>query len=148
MNSSRVSAIRELIETEQRYVDDLKTVEREFIQPLTDSQVLTYKESDQLFINWQNLIACNIILLQALKEQVDYRQSTDIPSDDQAIIRSMRSSSMSNIALAAQVRYAQQCWLQILSSMSIVENDFNLARDKIWTYPYMFILLVIERIQS
>ena len=99
-NPSRVSAIRELIETEQRYVDDLQIVAQEFIQPLNYLHVLTDHETKQLFINWQNLIHCNTILLLALKEQVDYKEQT-INGD--VTLRAARSVSMSNIALAAQV---------------------------------------------
>ena len=51
-NSSRISAIRELIETEQRYVNDLRTVANEFIKPLSNGRVLNDYEIEQLFSNW------------------------------------------------------------------------------------------------
>jgi hypothetical protein len=99
-NSPRISAIRELIETEQRYVDDLQIVRQEFIQPLNHLRVLNEYETKQLFINWQNLINCNTVLLMALKGQVDYREQS---SNGDVMLRTTRSASMSNIALAAQV---------------------------------------------
>lgn len=100
-NSLRVSAIRELIDTEQRYVEDLLIVSREFIQPLKTVRVLNDYDVEQLFINWYNLIALNSALLKALHEQVDYKE--DPSSENGVIMRAPRSVSMSNIALAAQV---------------------------------------------
>ena len=101
-NPSRISAIRELIETEQRYVDDLLTVTNHFIKPLNNARVLNAHEIEQLFINWYNLIALNSNLLKALHEQVDYKEEIS-SSENGVIMRTPRSVSMSNIALAAQV---------------------------------------------
>lgn len=99
-NPSRVSAIRELIETEQRYVDDLLTVANQFIKPLNTARVLSDHEIEKLFINWYSLIALNSSLLKALYEQVDYHEQNHI-SDSGVMMRTPRSASMSNIALAA-----------------------------------------------
>jgi len=101
-NPSRISAIRELIETEQRYVDDLLTVANHFIKPLHNARVLSDNEIEQLFINWYNLITLNSSLLKALHEQVDYKEETSL-SENGVLMRTPRSASMSNIALAAQV---------------------------------------------
>lgn len=101
-NPSRISAIRELIETEQRYVEDLSIVSNEFIRPLNTARVLNDYEIEQLFINWYSLISLNSGLLQALHEQVDYREQPTL-SENGVIMRAPRSVSMSNIALAAQV---------------------------------------------
>lgn len=101
---ARVSAIRELIETEQRYVDDLVTVANEFIKPLNNARVLSDYEIEQLFINWFNLIALNSNLLDALHEQVQYRPDLS-PREDGVVMRAPRSASMSNIHMVAQVRF-------------------------------------------
>jgi hypothetical protein len=109
----RVSAIRELIETEQRYVDDLLIVANQFITPLNNTRVLNDHEIEQLFINWYNLIALNSNLLKALHEKVHYKGRLFLPEND-AIMRTPRSVSMSNIALAAQVsvtRNSSTCYL-------------------------------------
>ncbi len=101
-NPPRVSAIRELIDTEQRYVEDLLVVSNQFIKPLNNARVLNDYEIEQLFINWYNLIALNSNLLKALHGQVDYKAETH-PAENQVVMRTPRSVSMSNIALAAQV---------------------------------------------
>ncbi|UJR22027.1 hypothetical protein I4U23_025094 [Adineta vaga] len=99
---SRVSAIQELIETEQRYVDDLLTVANNFIKPLNNIRVLSDYEIDQLFINWFHLIALNSNLLKALQEQVNYKE--DISSTENGVVmRTPRSASLSNIQLVAQL---------------------------------------------
>jgi hypothetical protein len=101
-NPSRISAIRELIETEQRYVKDLRTVANEFIKPLSNRRILNDYEIEQLFSNWFNLIACNTVFLSTLQEQVQYKEHI-LPSDNDVYIRTPRSASMSNIAKHAQV---------------------------------------------
>jgi len=102
-NSARISAIRELIETEQRYVNDLRIVANDFIKPLSNMRVISDHEIEKLFSNWFSLIACNTVLLSTLQEQVHYREHIVI-SDDYVFIQTPRSASMSNIALAARVR--------------------------------------------
>ena len=109
-NPSRISAIRELIETEQRYVEDLSIVSNEFIRPLNTARVLNDYEIEQLFINWYSLISLNSGLLQALHEQVDYTEQSN-SSENGVTMRAPRSVSMSNIALAAQVCLCQACFL-------------------------------------
>jgi hypothetical protein len=101
-NSLRVSAIRELIDTEQRYVDDLYIVANQFIKPLNTARVLNDQEIEKLFINWYNLIALNSGLLKALHDQVNYKEHNH-SSENEITTRTPRSVSMSNIALAAQV---------------------------------------------
>ncbi|CAF0882259.1 unnamed protein product [Rotaria sordida] len=100
-NSLRISAIRELIETEQRYVDDLLIVTNQFIEPLYNARILNDYEIEQLFINWYNLITLNNNHLKALHEQVDYTEDIN-STENEVITRPPRSVSMSNIALAAQ----------------------------------------------
>ncbi len=99
---SRIAAIRELIETEQRYVDDLLIVANEFIQPLNNARILNDYEINQIFINWYNLIALNSNLLQAFHEQVNYKEHTH-SSENEVLMRTPRSVSMSNLAIAALV---------------------------------------------
>ncbi|CAF1546281.1 unnamed protein product, partial [Adineta steineri] len=101
-NPSRISAIRELIETEQRYVDDLLIVANDFIKPLNNARILSDYEIEQLFINWYNLIALNSSLLNAFHEQVNYKEELS-SSENGVIMRTPRSASLSNIQLLAQV---------------------------------------------
>ena len=101
-NSSRISAIKELIETEQRYVKDLRTVAEEFIKPLSNGRILNDYEIEQLFSNWFSLIACNTIFLSTLQDQVQYKEHI-LPPENEVFIRTPRSVSMLNIAGSAQV---------------------------------------------
>ncbi|CAF3182855.1 unnamed protein product [Rotaria sp. Silwood2] len=50
-NSSHISAIQELIETEQRYISDLHIFANEFIKPLSNGRILNDYEIEQLFSN-------------------------------------------------------------------------------------------------
>ncbi|CAF3610041.1 unnamed protein product [Rotaria socialis] len=97
-NSSRISAIRELIETEQRYVNDLRIIANEFIKPLSNGRVLNDYEIEQLFSNWFSLIACNTVFLSTLEEQVRYKEHS-LPPDIEVSMRTSRSVSMSNISM-------------------------------------------------
>ncbi|CAF4606493.1 unnamed protein product, partial [Rotaria magnacalcarata] len=96
MHSLRLSAIRELIETEQRYVDDLLIVTNQFIRPLNSARALNEQEIGQLFINWFDLIALNSNLLNALHAQVDYKEALPLTGSD-VVMRAPRSASLSNI---------------------------------------------------
>lgn len=103
-SSPRVSAIRELIETEQRYVTDLRLVANDFIKPLRNNRVINDHEIEQLFSNWFNIIACNTVLLSSLQEQVHYRELPITVERDEHHTRTLRSVSMSHIALSEEVR--------------------------------------------
>lgn len=83
-------------------MEDLTIVSNEFIRPLNTAQVLHDYEIEPLFINWYSLISLNSALLQALHEQVDYREQGHT-SENGVVMRAPRSVSMSNIALAAQL---------------------------------------------
>ena len=100
-NSARISAIRELIETEQRYVHDLRTVVDDFIKPLSNKRMLNDYEVEQLFSNWFSLIAYNTVFLTTLEEQIQSKDASK--TEDDVLILTPRSASLSNIAVAAQV---------------------------------------------
>uniref|UniRef100_A0A8C7IJ95 Intersectin-1 n=1 Tax=Oncorhynchus kisutch TaxID=8019 RepID=A0A8C7IJ95_ONCKI len=57
----------ELIVTEENYVNDLQLVTEVFQKPLLESELLTEKEVAMIFVNWKELIMCNIKLLKALR---------------------------------------------------------------------------------
>ncbi|KAJ8004182.1 hypothetical protein DPEC_G00156120 [Dallia pectoralis] len=57
----------ELIVTEENYVNDLQLVTEVFQKPLLESDLLTEKEVAMIFVNWKELIMCNIKLLKALR---------------------------------------------------------------------------------
>ncbi|CAO2632393.1 Itsn1 [Lemmus lemmus] len=63
----RQGYIHELIVTEENYVNDLQLVTEVFQKPLMESELLTEKEVAMIFVNWKELIMCNIKLLKALR---------------------------------------------------------------------------------
>ncbi|XP_041328559.1 intersectin-1 [Pyrgilauda ruficollis] len=60
----RQGYIHELIVTEENYVTDLQLI---FQKPLMESELVTEKEVAMIFVNWKELIMCNIKLLKALR---------------------------------------------------------------------------------
>ncbi|MGH0151224.1 UNVERIFIED_CONTAM: hypothetical protein FKN15_042702 [Acipenser sinensis] len=60
----RQGYIHELIETEERYMDDLQLVVEVFQKPLTESEKLTESEMGMIFVNWKELIMSNFELLK------------------------------------------------------------------------------------
>ncbi|CAH6792567.1 Itsn1 [Phodopus roborovskii] len=63
----RQGYIHELIVTEENYVNDLQLVTEIFQKPLMESELLAEKEVAMIFVNWKELIMCNIKLLKALR---------------------------------------------------------------------------------
>ncbi|NXW80987.1 ITSN1 protein, partial [Hirundo rustica] len=63
----RQGYIHELIVTEENYVNDLQLVTEIFQKPLMESELVTEKEVTMIFVNWKELIMCNIKLLKALR---------------------------------------------------------------------------------
>lgn len=61
----RQNVIYELINTEQVYMDDLSATLEVFYNPLAESGLLTEQELVTVFINWKELIWCNMRLLKA-----------------------------------------------------------------------------------
>ncbi|KAG5852414.1 hypothetical protein ANANG_G00062160 [Anguilla anguilla] len=67
MERKRQGYTHELIVTEENYVNDLQLVTEVFQKPLLESELLTEKEVAMIFVNWKELIMCNIKLLKALR---------------------------------------------------------------------------------
>ncbi|XP_041839803.1 intersectin-2b isoform X2 [Melanotaenia boesemani] len=63
----RQGYIHELIETEERYVEDLNIVLEVFHKPMSESGRLDDAEMTMIFVNWRELLACNTKLVQALR---------------------------------------------------------------------------------
>uniref|UniRef100_A0AAY4AC93 Intersectin 2b n=1 Tax=Denticeps clupeoides TaxID=299321 RepID=A0AAY4AC93_9TELE len=63
----RQGYIHELMETEEKYVDDLQLVLEVFHKPMSESGRLTEQEMAMIFVNWWDLIASNNKLLKALR---------------------------------------------------------------------------------
>ncbi|XP_054653972.1 intersectin-1 isoform X5 [Dunckerocampus dactyliophorus] len=67
MERKRQGYIHELIVTEENYVNDLQLVTEIFHKPLLECELLSEKEVAMIFVNWKELIMCNIKLLKALR---------------------------------------------------------------------------------
>ncbi|XP_063771342.1 intersectin-2 isoform X2 [Pseudophryne corroboree] len=67
MERKRQGYIHELIQTEERYMDDLQLVIEVFQKPMADSGVLNEAEMGLIFVNWRELIMSNTKLLKALR---------------------------------------------------------------------------------
>uniref|UniRef100_A0A6Q2X5N2 Intersectin 2b n=1 Tax=Esox lucius TaxID=8010 RepID=A0A6Q2X5N2_ESOLU len=63
----RQGYIHELLQTEERYLEDLTIVIEVFYKPMSESGRLTDAEMAMIFVNWKELIACNTKLLKALR---------------------------------------------------------------------------------
>ncbi|XP_069378408.1 intersectin-2b isoform X2 [Paralichthys olivaceus] len=63
----RQGYIHELIQTEERYVEDLNIVLEVFHKPMSESGRLNETEMSMIFVNWKELLACNTKLLKALR---------------------------------------------------------------------------------
>uniref|UniRef100_A0AAY4D1R3 Intersectin 2a n=1 Tax=Denticeps clupeoides TaxID=299321 RepID=A0AAY4D1R3_9TELE len=80
----RQGYIHELIETEERYVEDLELVLEVFHKPMAESSRLTDEEMSMIFVNWRELIMCNTKLLKALrvrKKMVGKRMPVQVIGD-------------------------------------------------------------------
>ncbi|XP_018522386.1 intersectin-2b [Lates calcarifer] len=63
----RQGYIHELIQTEERYVEDLNIVLEVFHRPMSESGRVNDAEMSMIFVNWKELLACNTKLLKALR---------------------------------------------------------------------------------
>ncbi|XP_072178842.1 intersectin-1-like [Diadema setosum] len=67
MERHRQGRIHELIQTEQKYVDDMQLAVEVFQRPILDSGMMSVQEMASVFVNWKELIQCNTKLLKALR---------------------------------------------------------------------------------
>ncbi|TSO67474.1 Intersectin-2 [Bagarius yarrelli] len=63
----RQGYIHELLETEERYMEDLQLVLEVFHKPMSESGRLTEAEINTIFVNWKELIISNTRLLKAFR---------------------------------------------------------------------------------
>ncbi|KAK9887107.1 hypothetical protein WA026_020555 [Henosepilachna vigintioctopunctata] len=70
----RQECIRELVETEKAYVEDLAIVCQLFEQPLKKNKVISNKEISQIFLNWDEIVRCNGDFLKDLTRRLHMGQ--------------------------------------------------------------------------
>ncbi|XP_059501402.1 intersectin-2-like isoform X2 [Stegostoma tigrinum] len=67
MERKRQGYIHELIQTEERYMDDLQLVLEVFQKQMAESELITEAELGTIFVNWKELIMSNTKLYKALR---------------------------------------------------------------------------------
>uniref|UniRef100_A0A4W3I9U4 Intersectin 2b n=1 Tax=Callorhinchus milii TaxID=7868 RepID=A0A4W3I9U4_CALMI len=67
MERKRQGYIHELIQTEERYLEDLQLVLEVFQKPMAESGLLTEAELGIIFVNWKELIMSSTKLFKALR---------------------------------------------------------------------------------
>ncbi|XP_073978678.1 dynamin associated protein 160 isoform X3 [Rhodnius prolixus] len=63
----RQQYIKELILTEQAYIDDMSIVHDIFEKPLAESKIISSEQLRTIFINWHDIIECNYTFLRSLR---------------------------------------------------------------------------------
>lgn len=66
IEKQRQNHIYELINTEQDYMNDLSLTLEVFYNPIAEAKMLTEHELNTVFVNWKELIMCNMKFLKAL----------------------------------------------------------------------------------
>ncbi|GAA6088556.1 intersectin-2a isoform X1 [Tachysurus ichikawai] len=125
----RQGYIHELIETEQTYVQDLELVLEVFYKPMTESGRLTEAEMSVIFVNWRELIMCNIKLLKALR----VRKKTAGERMPVQVIGDILSSEL--LHMQAYIRFCS-CQLNaaaLLQQKTDASPEFKLFLKKIAT---------------
>ncbi|XP_045464724.1 intersectin-1 isoform X2 [Harmonia axyridis] len=77
--NQRQECIRELIDTERVYVEDLAIVCRVFEQPLKKNKVISNKDISQIFLNWDEILKCNEDFMKDLSRRLN--QGADVIGD-------------------------------------------------------------------
>lgn len=65
----RMESINEFIKTEKAYIEDMTIVNRIFEKPLRASKVLSEKDVEGIFVNWETILECNKAFLNDLLDR-------------------------------------------------------------------------------
>uniref|UniRef100_A0A673MGM3 Intersectin-2-like n=1 Tax=Sinocyclocheilus rhinocerous TaxID=307959 RepID=A0A673MGM3_9TELE len=125
----RQGYIHELIETEEKYNEDLQLVLEVFHKPMSESGRLTEAEMSMIFVNWKELIQCNSKMLKALKT----RKKTGGENMPVHMIGDILASELSH--MQAYIRFCS-CQLNgatLLQQRTDQEPDFKTFLKKIAT---------------
>ncbi|XP_044011155.1 intersectin-1 isoform X3 [Aphidius gifuensis] len=98
IEKKRQESIKELIATEEGYINDMRLVHEVFEKPLIQSMVLTVDEVEKIFVNWRDIIACNDNFLRTLRIRRD--------NSEDGIVRMIGDILCENIPrMSAYVRF-------------------------------------------
>uniref|UniRef100_A0A8C7FCW1 Intersectin 2 n=1 Tax=Oncorhynchus kisutch TaxID=8019 RepID=A0A8C7FCW1_ONCKI len=125
----RQGYIHELLQTEERYVEDLQIVMEVFHKPMSESGRLTEAEMVMIFVNWKELIACNTKLLKALQ----VRKKTGGVNMPVQVIGDILTSELPHLQPYIQFCSCQLNGATLLQSRTDNQQDFKDFLKKIAT---------------
>ncbi|XP_042185757.1 intersectin-2 [Oncorhynchus tshawytscha] len=125
----RQGYIHELLQTEERYVEDLQIVMEVFHKPMSESGRLTEAEMAMIFVNWKELIACNTKLLKALR----VRKKTGGENMPVQVIGDILSSELAHLQPYIRFCSCQLNGAALLQSRTDNQQDFKDFLKKIAT---------------
>ncbi|XP_064809278.1 intersectin-2-like isoform X2 [Oncorhynchus masou masou] len=125
----RQGYIHELLQTEERYVEDLQIVMEVFHKPMSESGRLTEAEMVMIFVNWKELIACNTKLLKALQ----VRKKTGGVNMPVQVIGDILASELPHLQPYIQFCSCQLNGATLLQSRTENQQDFKDFLKKIAT---------------
>jgi hypothetical protein len=70
VNKKRQDSIREFMQTEKVYVEDMQIVHDVFEVPLKKSGIIAKDEAEKIFMNWQAILQCNGSFLADLHDWI------------------------------------------------------------------------------
>ncbi|XP_066905736.1 intersectin-1 isoform X4 [Halyomorpha halys] len=126
----RQQHIKELIITEQAYIDDMSIVYDVFERPLIESRLLTNEQLRTIFINWHDILECNYSFLRALRVRRDMSKG--------GIIRTIGDILCENLPrMRVYVRFCG-CQLRaaaMLQTLSETNKDFSALAKRCQSDP-------------
>uniref|UniRef100_A0A4W5K8W1 Intersectin 2b n=1 Tax=Hucho hucho TaxID=62062 RepID=A0A4W5K8W1_9TELE len=125
----RQGYIHELLQTEERYVEDLQIVMEVFHKPMSESGRLTEAEMSMIFVNWKELIACNTKLLKALR----VRKKTGGENMPVQVIGDILASELAHLQPYIRFCSCQLNGAALLQSRTDNQQDFKDFLKKIAT---------------
>ncbi|KAK6304783.1 hypothetical protein J4Q44_G00253690 [Coregonus suidteri] len=125
----RQGYIHELLQTEERYVEDLQIVMEVFHKPMSESGRLTEAEMAMIFVNWTELITCNTKLLKALH----VRKKTGGDNMPVQVIGDILASELAHLQPYIRFCSCQLNGAALLQSRTDNQQDFKDFLKKIAT---------------
>nr|XP_056712131.1 intersectin-2 [Euleptes europaea] len=131
MERKRQGYIHELIQTEEKYMDDLQLVVEVFQKRMTEAGCLSEAEMGLIFVNWKELIVSNTKLLKALR----VRKKTGGEKMPVQMIGDILAAELSH--MQAYIRFCS-CQLNgaaLLQQKTDEESDFKDYLKKVASDP-------------
>ncbi|XP_077173072.1 intersectin-2 isoform X2 [Paroedura picta] len=131
MERKRQGYIHELIQTEEKYMDDLQLVVEIFQKRMVEAGCLSEAEMGLIFVNWKELIASNTKLLKALR----VRKKTGGEKMPVQMIGDILASELSH--MQAYIRFCS-CQLNgaaLLQQKTDEDSDFKDFLKKLASEP-------------